>query len=276
MAELVAAFGVPHTPFYPALVKREGPDCETGRLFAKVSADLAAAAPDLIVIVDTDHLNTFFLDNLPVFAVGVDTSFRGPNDEPPEIAVGTYPSAPDFAAHLRARGIAAGYDLALVQDFAVDHSIAVPLHFMVPGRDIPVVPLFVSAHVAPLPAARRCFDLGREVARAIADWPSHRRVVAIASGSFSLEVWGPRMAPGRPDGVCDPVWAERVCALIEEGRLAELVAEAGPEQLARAGNAGGELLDWIVVLGMIGARAPDYLLRQLQQGHAYACWRLAA
>ena len=38
---------------------------------------LAATRPDLIVMFDTDHLNTFFLDALPIFAVGVDKTFTG-------------------------------------------------------------------------------------------------------------------------------------------------------------------------------------------------------
>ena len=33
--------------------------------------------PDLIVMFDTDHLNTFFLDNLPVFALGRDRGVQG-------------------------------------------------------------------------------------------------------------------------------------------------------------------------------------------------------
>ena len=77
MAEIVGALGVPHTPFYPSLVEREGPGCETARFFAAVTQELEAMRPDLIVMYDTDHLNTFFLDNLPVFALGVTESFGG-------------------------------------------------------------------------------------------------------------------------------------------------------------------------------------------------------
>ena len=29
MAEIVAAFGVPHTPMFPSMVAKAGPDCET-------------------------------------------------------------------------------------------------------------------------------------------------------------------------------------------------------------------------------------------------------
>ena len=70
MANVVAGFGVPHTPVFPFFVKRDGPDCETAKLFAAQKEQLAAVRPDVIVMFDTDHLNTFFLDNLPIFAVG--------------------------------------------------------------------------------------------------------------------------------------------------------------------------------------------------------------
>ena len=72
MANIVAGFGVPHTPVFPFFVKRDGPNCETAKLFAARKDNLAAARPDVIVMFDTDHLNTFFLDNLPIFAVGAD------------------------------------------------------------------------------------------------------------------------------------------------------------------------------------------------------------
>ena len=42
MAAIVGALGVPHTPFFPALVEREGPQCETARFFAAVTAELEA------------------------------------------------------------------------------------------------------------------------------------------------------------------------------------------------------------------------------------------
>ena len=71
MAQIVAGFGVPHTPVFPMFVKRDGPDCEIAKLFGAQKEQLAATRPDVIVMFDTDHLNTFFLDALPVFALGV-------------------------------------------------------------------------------------------------------------------------------------------------------------------------------------------------------------
>ena len=275
MAQIVGALGMPHTPLYPALVEREGPQCETARYFAAVTSELEAMRPDLIVMFDTDHLNTFFLDNLPVFAIGVTEAFKGPNDEPRAVPIYTIRSRADVAAHLRRAAIEAGFDLALAQEFTVDHSVVVPLHFMTPAMRIPVIPIFVSGHVPPLPSARRCYELGRTVKRAIESWPEPLRVVVMGSGSFSLEVFGPRIAPGRSDGVPDPDWARRICALLEQGAVTTLLEEATQEQMLGAGNVGGELLDWIAMLGAVGEARPKFVTPQMEQGHAYAAWTLS-
>src|ERR1700729_401138 len=110
MASIVARFGVPQTPLFPFFVNRDGPNCETAKLFAAQKEHLAAVRPDVIVMFDTDHLNTFFLDNLPIIAVGVDREVTGPNDEPREMPVYKIPSAVDLAGHIRKASIEAGYD----------------------------------------------------------------------------------------------------------------------------------------------------------------------
>jgi gallate dioxygenase len=273
MAQIVAGFGVPHTPMFPHFVKRDGPDCETAKLFAAQKNELAAVRPDLILMFDTDHLNTFFLNDLPIFAVGIDKSFRAPNDEPRDVPDYVVPSHAALAAHVRAAAIAAGFDVGMTQNFSVDHSVTVPLHFLTPDMRVPVIPFFISGHVPPLPSASRCYALGQAVARAVESWPEPKRVVIMGSGSFSLEVGGPRMAPGRSDGVPDPDWAMRVIRSLEERQIDRLIAEATEHQMLKAGNVGGELLNWIAMLGAIGHRKPNYVAPQMANGHAYGVWR---
>jgi gallate dioxygenase len=168
--------------------------------------------------------------------------------------------------------VEAGFDLAMTQQFTVDHSVVVPLHFMTPAMHIPVIPIFVSGHIPPLPSAKRCYDLGATVKRAIESCPEKLRVVVVGSGSFSLEVFGPRIAPGKSDGVPDPDWARRVCALLGQGWTQTLINEATQEQMLRAGNVGGELLDWIAMLAAVGDHRPRFVTPQMEQGHAYAAW----
>ncbi len=272
MAEIVAGFGMPHVPNFPALVAREGPHCEVARLYADVAEHLAAAAPDVLIIFTDDHFNTFFLDNFPTFAIGIAAATAGPNDQTPmphyNVAV---PAA--LAAHIRAAAIARGFDISLAQDFAVDHAVMVPLHFLTPHMNIPVVPIFINGLVPPLPGARRCYALGEAVRAAVEDWPKPLRVAAIGSGSFSLEVGGPKIALGDRAGIPDLEWTKHVQDLMLQARIDDLLEQATTARMLRAGNIGGELLNWLAMLGVIGARKPHAIAPHPDHGHAFGVWR---
>jgi len=274
MAEIVGGFGMPHNPGSPALVAREGPQCETARFYAEMAAEIAALAPDVLIVFTDDHFNTFFLDNFPTFAIGVAEATAGPNDQTPmpryRLAV---PGA--LAAHIRDFAIARGFDISLVQEFEVDHAVMVPLHFITPTMKIPVLPIFINCLAPPLPSAQRCYALGEAVRAAIGEWPQKLRIAAIGSGSFSLEIGGPKIPIGnRAACTPDPQWSQHVQDLLHEVRIADLVAEATAERMLRAGNIGGELLNWIALLGVIGAQRPANILPQNDHGQAFVAWRL--
>lgn len=273
MAEIVGALGVPHTPMFPMLVAREGPDSPTGRLFAEVRRHLEELRPDVLVIFDSDHLNTFFFDNLPTFAVGVTDRTWGPNDAPPGMERRDVPVHHDAAERLHAGLVDAGVDAAHSQRFSVDHSIMVPVHFLTPSLDVPIVPVFINGVAPPLPLARRCHALGQAVRAAVESWPAGLNVAVVASGSFSLEVGGPRIPDTAIAGVPDPDWAGTVTKHLTEGTVPALVDAATPQRLAQAGNVGGELLNWLALLGAIGDRRPVFCEPQAEHGHAYAAWR---
>ncbi len=139
--------------------------------------------------------------------------------------------------------------------------------------NIPIVPIFINGLSPPLPAARRCFALGEMVRRAIENWPKDTRVAIVASGSFSLEIGGPRISHGKRSGVPDPDWASNVLTRLKRAEVNELLNEATSDRLMKAGNIGGELLNWIAMLGAIGPRRPRFIEPQIDHGHAYAVWR---
>jgi protocatechuate 4,5-dioxygenase beta chain len=271
MAKLVAGIGVPHSPHYPAQIARDGPE-ETARLFREVAAHLAAARPDAIVVIANDHFNTFFLDNFPTFAIGVADASFGPNDQTKmpsyDLRIET-----GLAAHIRDVGVEQEFDFAVTQEFGVDHAMLVPLHYLTDGIKIPVVPIWVNAFVKPLPTARRCQSLGAMVRKAIEGLPRPLRVAVVATGSFSLEVGGPKIKPGERNSTPDLAWARHVQRRIEHCEIDELVKEATPERMWRAGNIGGELLNWIIMLGTVGPHKPSYITGQGNDGHSYAAWR---
>jgi gallate dioxygenase len=273
MATICAGLGLPHNPNFPALVEREGASCETALSFAKVAAEFEALRPDAIVVFTTDHLNTFFFENLPIFAIGVGDEFIGPNDEVVGVSRRAAPSSARLAQHLHSHVVAAGFDLSLVQEFEVDHSVVVPLHFVTPTLTTPVIPIFISAHNPPRPSSRRCHALGSAVRAALETWPEALRVVVIGSGSFSFDVHGHLSPPGMLTGVPDPEWAERVRGHLKRNTIDALMDEASPEQFSRAGNVSGELLNWIAMIGTLSSQKLVWIKAEPHFGNSYAVWR---
>jgi protocatechuate 4,5-dioxygenase beta chain len=95
----------------------------------------------------------------------------------------------------------------------------------------PIVPLFVNGLAPPLPLARRCYALGEMLRRALEGWPSDARVAILASGSFSLEIAGPRSDADKPYGVPDQAWVAQVVGLLPRLSLLGLTRAAYSAQM---------------------------------------------
>ncbi len=269
------AAGVPHAPYLPDLAATGGPGHRVSALFLRVADVLREARPDALVLVSPDHLVNFFFDNLPTFALGLAPRCDGPYETSTTMPRIQVPGEPALAAGFLRHCLAGGFDLARCERVRMDHGLAVPLHFLTPRLDLPVVPLYVNAVAEPLPGAARCFELGRTLRRFIDEETSDQpRVALVASGAFSLEIGGPRM------GEADEAWLEEAAGLIRRGQHMELVRRATPERFAAAGAESAELLTWIVVLGALDGCKPtfcetDVRVRHSREAACYAAWRLA-
>jgi protocatechuate 4,5-dioxygenase beta chain len=272
MAEIVGAVGVPHTPHFPGIVDRREPlAADLERLYGKVATQLRRLAPDVLIFFTCDHYNIFFVESVPIFSIGVADAARGPSDYR-ELKAYDVPIDAPLARDIQAHVVRAGFDVGMSQEFELDHPVTVPLHFLTPAADVPIVPVFISGLMPPLPPSWRCYALGAAIRAAVQRNPEPKRVVALASGSFSLEIGGPRMSAHSHTGVPDPEWAGHVLSRLGAAQVGELVAEATEKQLTQAGNAAGELLAWIAMLGMIGPCSPVFLEAQPEFGHAYGAW----
>jgi len=275
MAEIVAAVGVPHTPAFPGLVAREGQHSETGQLYSEIRSHLEERGTDVLVMFDSDHLNTFFFDNLPALCVPTAAEATGTNDGTPGMASRSVPLASELGEQMLSELTAAGYFPSRSAKLSLDHSVMVPLHFLDPGERMTLLPVYVNGLAPPMPSAARCQALGDDVRSIIEAWDSPLKVAIVASGSFSLEVGGPRIADNAIAGVPDPDWVRHVSRRLRAGQTAELVAEATSERIRQAGNVAGELLNWIALLGAIGplgSRPPEVFEQQAGLGHSYAAW----
>ncbi len=163
----------------------------------------------------------------------------------------------------------------MTQEFGVDHAMLVPLHYLTDGITTPVVPIWVNTFVKPLPTAQRCYALGRMLRSAIDSLPRqaagrgdrHRQLLARDRRAEDRSRQAQRRARHR-------LVEARPSPASRRRSLDELVEEATPERMWKAGNIGGELLNWIVTLGVIGKDKPRYIAdHDEKDGHAYAVWR---
>jgi len=266
MAKLVAAVGTPHGPGLPQQVADAPGTLRAEDLMNQMRKQLEAAEPDVIIEIASDHFTNFFYDNLPQFCVGLIEEAEGPWETYCRMPHSVVKGQPDFARGLLKYALKSRFDLSVTEELRLDHSILVPLHFLTPSMDIPVVPLYVNGLAPPLPSARRCLSFGRAIRRFIAEWDGNERVALVASGALSLEVGGPLM------GVTDEAWVGTVARLLERGQYDSLARRATEQRLLAAGNVSGELLCWITALGAIGDTLPNQV--ETDRGSGYASWQL--
>lgn len=273
--ELVGGVGVPHTPHFPLLAERDDDlGREITRLYAGVAAELEAMRPDVVILLSSDHYNTFFVSSLPIFSIVTASSASGPVDYR-ELQQRTVPMHAGLARRLQRELVNAEFDVGQTQELGLDHPMTIPLHFLMPDSKVPVIPLFVSGLMPPLPSVRRCYRFGQTLRAILTSFDDNLRVAVIASGSFSLEIGGPSISDHSHTGVPDPRWVERVVGLMRNNDIDLLLAEANADQVTKAGNAGGELLDWIAMLGAIAPSGPPaFLEAQIDWGHAYGAWHV--
>ncbi len=266
---VVGGIGVPHTPHFPGMVERGEPLAdELRRLYGALYSHLEALRPDALLVFSADHYNLFFVESVPIFSVGVAPSASGPNDYPLPQREWAVDGA--LGKRLQTALVGAEFDVGCSQEFTLDHPFTIPLEFV--DAPAPIVPFWISAFLRPIPSARRCFALGRAVRSALEAIDEPGRVAVVASGSFSLDIGGPRMSATSHTSVPAPEWVERVMELLAADDRDTLVAEATDAQLDHAGSAGGELLLWVAMLGAVGAGAPAFLESQPAFGHAYGAW----
>lgn len=271
MARIVGGCAVPHNPFLPKTVA-ENPEGIDARCFPLVSRAIAEMAPDVVVAFSPDHLNTAFFDNLPSLLVGIVEEFGGPNDDYPPVASRTLRSDPELARHIFLQALRADFDPARSESLVVDHSLLVPLQIM--ELEPVVVPIVMNVLAPPILSARRAHAFGGAVGAAIRSYEPDLRVLVLSDGGVIQEVGGPRIRPGRPDGAPDQAWLAHVVELLRAGEVERLVEESAPRRIAEVGNAAGELLTALAMLGALGEAGPAELVEpEPEIGHLFGVWR---
>jgi 2,3-dihydroxyphenylpropionate 1,2-dioxygenase len=260
MGQVVAAMATVHAPQLFTRPPSEDP--------AQLDADIAAmrqlgktldeTKPDLAIVLGSDHLETFFLSSVPTFAV-----IAGERTQ--AVFAGREYSLPThlpFAEHMLDELVHEGFDMAYSQDAELGHSFAAVFEWVLEGRAMPVVPIFINTYLPPLPTARRAEALGKAIRKVIDARPE--RVAIIASGGMSH--YPGTWKYSQPAFDFD-YWA---IAHMERGNH-DVLLDLTVEQLDEVGNT--EMLPWMVLFGAIGKVPGELLTYQPTWHHGHAVMR---
>ncbi len=169
---------------------------------------LEESRPDALMVVAAEHFANFFMNNMPSFSIGMADRYEGPIEDPEwlNIAKFTVPGNPELSERLITE-IMETVDVAYAQEWLFDHGIAVPLHFLTPRFDLPVIPVNINCQGPPLSPLHRSWAFGEAVRRAADSVPE--RIALIGTGGISH--WPATPDSGRINEEWDRDFMDRWC-----------------------------------------------------------------
>lgn len=248
---IVFAAGVSHAPHITGFPDHAPPESKA-RLYAamqEVGRRLRAARPDVVVVVSSDHFHNLFTDRMPAFCVGMADAHEGPAEKWIQIKPFKVRGAPAFAKAVMHHAFRLGMDPAFSERVVIEHGLAVPLSFLTPDFDIPVLPVLQNCMVPPLPPLRRCYAFG-QVLRAAAE-DQGLRIAVVGTGGLSH-------APGSADaGRIDSDFDREFLSLLSTRPMDVLGMDDA--RIDAAGFGAWEIRQWITALGASGGGAAEVL-----------------
>lgn len=261
MAKLVELIGITHSPPYVTRF-RDPNEKNPGILRAKEAVHemqerMARARPDVLVCLGNDHLSQVFMNNMPAFMVVKAERVAGPWKWEQDTGIPSYEAKVEvgLAKGIVRSGFDHGVDFAFSDEYKLDHAFCVPLSFVRPEADLPIVPIFCNVMAPPIPPARRFFEVGTQLRQIIAEYPEDLRVGVVCTGHLSLEIGGPT---GSGNSAPDPEFDDAAVDNIGRGDVDGVIKEFTPERMMRAGNYTAGVLNFVALMGLAEARPADH------------------
>lgn len=257
MADIVLAVAASHAPGLAGLYDGapEETKADVDKMYGLLSAQIAAADLDVLILIGNDHLANSRTLEYPDFLVGMAEHHKGPYEWfKPWLNCRDYTlqGRPDVAEAMingmARRGVKF---FGRRENLRYDDNLSIPTVLCdLDGNGVAVVPVLQNCTVPPIPDQRRCHEVGVALGDIIRnDLPEGMRVGLFGSGGLSHEPGGKRYF------YIDEEFDHWFLGLLEAGDHQVLLNEVTPERMEQAGEGGtGELFAWFVVLGAIGER----------------------
>jgi aromatic ring-opening dioxygenase catalytic subunit (LigB family) len=198
------------------------------------------AGAEALILVSSEHFANFFMNNMPAYSIGMADSYQGPIEDPQWLKIDpvTIPANPSLSLRI-INDVLQSVDVGYAQEWKFDHGLSVPLHFLTPRYDLPVIPVNINCQAPPLTPLQRTWAFGKALRRAIDKVPE--RIALISTGGTSH--W-----PCTPDsGKINVDWDREFLDRVLNTRKDELLSYADAETYAHAGQGAFEMRTSICV-----------------------------
>jgi 2,3-dihydroxyphenylpropionate 1,2-dioxygenase len=206
--------------------------------FGRMGEEIGATKPDALVVIAAEHFANFFMNNMPAFAIGMADSYEGPIEDEAFLKIKrtTVPGNKALSRKLIER-VMQTVDVAYAEEWKFDHGISVPLHFLTPNYDLPIIPANINCQGPPLAPLARAWAFG-EALRAAAD-SVPERIALIGTGGISH--W-----PATPDsGKINTAWDQEFLRRWTANDRQALLSYTDAETYRDGGQGGFEIRTFI-------------------------------
>jgi 2,3-dihydroxyphenylpropionate 1,2-dioxygenase len=184
--------------------------------FADMRSAIAASGAQALIVVAAEHFANFFMNNMPSFAMGMADFYDGPIEDPDWLRIPRFraPGNRDLSQRL-ITDVMQSVDIAYAEEWKFDHGIAVPLHFLTPDFDLPIVPVNINCQGPPLAPMHRVWAFGQALRRAADLVPE--KIALVGTGGISH--WPATPDSGKINVEWDREFLRRWCENDREGLL---------------------------------------------------------
>jgi 2,3-dihydroxyphenylpropionate 1,2-dioxygenase len=203
---------------------------------------IEAARPDALVVIGAEHFANFFMNNMPAICMGMGEHYEGPIEDETWLGIkhARVPGAPALSKRLITE-VMQDIDLAYAEEWKFDHGIMVPLSFLTPRYDLPIIPVNINCQGPPLIPLKRCYEFGRALRRACNLAPE--RIAVIGTGGISH--W-----PATPDsGKINEPWDREFLRKFLANDREALLAYRDEDTWREAGQGGLEIRTYVALAG---------------------------
>jgi 2,3-dihydroxyphenylpropionate 1,2-dioxygenase len=152
--------------------------------FDNMRQQLEDAKPDALVVIAAEHFANFFMNNMPSFAVGMADYYEGPIEDTDWLGIDhtRVPGNRELSERM-IRQIMETSDVSYAEEWKFDHGVMVPLHFLTPQYDLPIIPVNINCQGPPLAPLHRAWAFGKALRDAADSVPE--RIAVIGTGGIS-------------------------------------------------------------------------------------------